>query len=78
MIEHGTSSTTQALSQSLPGENSCDSESTFGTFSRTFSGTRADLWRLALDPIHSLRPCVTDGDSGLALNYEEFARHAAR
>jgi hypothetical protein len=36
----------------------------FGEFSRTFSGSRADLWRLALDPSHSSRPCVTDGSSG--------------
>ncbi len=36
----------------------------FGGFSRTFSGTRADLWRLALDPDNLSRPCVTDGSSG--------------
>jgi hypothetical protein len=72
MIEHGTSVSTSCL----PGENV--HQSTFGSFTRTFSGTRADLWRLALDPIHALRPCVTDSDSGLALNYDEFTRHAAR
>jgi hypothetical protein len=37
----------------------------FGKFSRTFSGTRSDLWCLALDPSLSSRPCVTDGSSGV-------------
>jgi hypothetical protein len=77
MIEHDTvtSSTTQ-LSSYIPGESPL--VCTHGSFTRRFSGTSADLWRLALDPIHALRPCITDGESGLILNYEEFTRHAAR
>jgi hypothetical protein len=79
MIEHDTvtSSTTQ-LSSYIPGESESPLVCTHGSFTRRFSGTSADLWRLALDPIHALRPCITDGESGLVLNYEEFTRHAAR
>ena len=77
MIEHDTvtSSTTQ-LSSYILGESPLTC--THGSITRRFSGTSADLWRLALDPIHALRPCITDGESGLVLNYEEFTRHAAR
>jgi hypothetical protein len=78
--EHATSSGTLpcssvlGLSENTEVTRTC----TYGSFRRTFSGTAADLWRLALDPNHALRSCVTDGDSGLALNYQQFTQHAAR
>lgn len=48
----------------LAAENAAEHFARFGSFSRVFSGTRADLWRLALDPTNFSRPCVTDGTSG--------------